>query len=99
MTTKINPSEFASPFDVMHTQTQYAKEQYKKGQKLVHEISEMHIATNGCWSGRTLDGGSLQAYERLAYHACVNELLRGYLEAGGKVIFHGFRNITGEVGL
>lgn len=98
-TTQINLSDFTSPFDAQHTNGPYAKEQYGKGQKLSTEITSLQVAVNGCWSGRTKGGGSLQAYERLAYHACVTDLLRGFMDAGGKVYFHGFRGITGEVSI
>ena len=103
MTTKINLNDFASPFDAQHVGGEYEKEQYLTG-RLLHSQEgwqELDISKSGCWSASNnkTGNGCLQAYERLAYHACVSYLVKGFMEAGGRVTFHGFRGITGQVTL
>jgi len=96
MATKINPEDFRTAFDAQHTT--YKTEQAAKGRELAKQGFTMYVAESGVWSG-SKEGTSLQAYEKLGFHACVIDLIQGFLEAGGKCKFHGFRGINDEVTL
>lgn len=95
--TKFNPEAFTSPFDVMHTGALQEK-QAAEGAKLASDGLTLHIGVNGVWSA-SKPNQHVSSYEKLAYHACVAQLVEGFLKAGGKCLFHGFRGIEGEVTL
>jgi len=96
--TKFNPADFSSPFDSLHIKGDYPVKQTADGAKMATEGLTLHIGVNGVWSA-SKPGQQVQSYEKLGYHACVNNLVQGFLEAGGKCVFHGFKGIEGEVTL
>lgn len=95
--TKIEIRDFVSPLaGLLRNPEQYKREQFAKASEMVREGLTMHVACNGVWSA-SKPNQSVQSYEKLAYHSGAEWILQGFLLAGGKVIFHGFKGINGEV--
>lgn len=103
MTTFIDIAALRSPFhDLMHEPygLKHAALKEREGASLALEGYTMHVARNGVWSASSRDGsGHVQSYERIGYHNRAEFLLKGFLEAGGTCIFHGFMGIAGPVSI
>jgi hypothetical protein len=89
---KLTPADCVSPFDAMAT-PEYHDEQYNEGRKLADEGAVIYISITGCWSADVrpvLSGqtgwGHLAAYERLGYHSCTSDLLRGWQDGGAVIV-------------
>lgn len=98
--TKININDFRSPLESLmapEKREDYAAKRRAEGAKLA-PTHVMHVAGNGVWSARHKNG-HVDSYEKIGYHTCAEQLLQGFLEAGGKCLFHNFRGIDGEVSL
>lgn len=98
--TKIDPSKYVSPMAGFLTNpASYRNQKFQEAEKYTKEGMELHVGSNGVWWGKypTDSGRSVQSYEKIGYHSGAEWLLEGYLAAGGKVFFHGFDGITGEV--
>jgi hypothetical protein len=81
-------------------QVQYRKQRRREGAGLVKEDLTMHVGSNGLWWADSADKlRTLQSFERIGYHTLAEELLYGFLEAGGKCYFHAFKGVNGEVHL
>ncbi len=99
MKTVIQPSDYRSPLaSLLSNPEQYKREQFAKAAHMVREGLTMHVASNGVWSA-SKPGVSVQSYEKLAYHSGTEWIVQGFLLSGGKVIFHNFKGIDGEVTL
>jgi hypothetical protein len=98
---KVNPNDYTSPFQCLLNNPQsYKAHRFAEAKKYVAEGMTLHVAGNGRWYGTFQDKGrSVDSYERLGYHSGANWFLEGYLREGGRVVFHGFKGITGEVTL
>lgn len=57
-------------------------DQYKKGLELGKNCQRIAIGCNGCWGGRTKDGGVITSYEMIGYHRGTAALLQGILDSG-----------------
>ncbi len=102
-TTKISIEDFRSEFEALmapEAKHLYTARKVAEGMNLAREGYEMHVSINGTWSARRSgmdEDSSIYSYEKLGYHSCAEKVLEGFLFAGGKVYFHGYRNIHGEV--
>ena len=70
---------------------------YRRGQKLAAEISELHIAINGVWSARLKEGGIIHSYETIGYHKGSVEFLKGVRDAGVRIVNHYHKSTFREV--
>ena len=104
MSIAIEIKDYSSPF---HCPDSYRDLQLAKAAKYVDEGMTMHVNSLGVWSGSFSDlksencttSRSVSSYEKIGYHTGAEFFLQGFLQAGGKVIFNGFRGIKGEVSL
>lgn len=97
--TLIDPRDYQSPFAAfLQNPEEYKRKRFAEAAAYVREGLTMHVACNGVWSA-SKPNKSVQSYEKLGYHSGAEWLLQGFLLSGGKVIFHNFRNIDGEVTL
>jgi hypothetical protein len=79
----------------------------KEAQDHVKEGMTLHVGQNGLWWGSFPDvhttdptcktSRSVQSYERVGFHSGSDYFLQAFLQAGGTVLFHGFKGIEGEV--
>jgi len=103
-TTKINTNDFRSElehFMAPERREGYAAERRREGAAMA-TTHTMHVAGNGVWSASYREGnisGCVESFEKISYHAFAEQVLQGFLAAGGKCIFHGYRGIYGEVSL
>lgn len=95
--TRIDPRDFTTVLDHLPP-AGYAEKQHAHGVELATGGFEMHVSARGLWSA-SKPGTIVSTYERIGYHSCASEVLRGFLEAGGKCTFGGFRGIEGIVTL
>lgn len=87
----LNPSDFVTEFDAYPRNAKYAEEQYQKG--LDHGIKGwlISIDVDGRWSA-SRDGVHITSYERIGYHACTADLVRGWVDGGAAI--HDYREPT-----
>jgi hypothetical protein len=106
--TKIEIRDFVSPFAVYARMSEeHNRKRRAEAADYVRQGMVMHVGPCGVWSGSFPDqvsensrtSRSVSSYERLGYHNSADQFLLGFLLAGGKVIFHGFKGIKGEVTL
>lgn len=109
MPTVIEIRDFRSPFAALLTNPEETRrERFADAAKYVKDGMTLHVAENGVWSGsfepNTYKVGnascthvSVSSYEKIGYHTGSDWFLQGFLLSGGKVFFHGFRSINGEV--
>lgn len=84
----LNSERFVTAFDAMHKNRDTAARQYQHGMDVGKRANRVHIAVNSVWSASMKDGGSLQSYEGIGYHACTADLLRGFLDSGVTIVVH-----------
>lgn len=97
MPTLIDPRDYRSPFaNLLSNPERYKREQFAKAAQMVREGLTMHVACNGVWSA-SKPGTSVQSYEKVGHHSGAEWIVQGFLLSGGKVIFHNFKGIDGEV--
>jgi hypothetical protein len=74
--------------DALQTAAQLTKtqqDQYDKGREIGAQAEYVSIAVNGVWGAKMKDGGSLQSYEKIGYHAGTEHLLRGFTDSGVQI--------------
>ena len=54
-------------------------EHFDRGVKAAGEMESVSIAVNNVWGGRAKNGGSVQSYEKIGYHAGSTDFIRGVL--------------------
>lgn len=108
--TKIDINDYNSPLTgLLGAPTEIKATRVNNAKSYAAEGMTMHVSSSGVWTGSFPDIVSnkpncityrtLQSYERIAFHSGSEWFLEAFLTAGGKVIFHGFRGIEGEVTL
>lgn len=95
----INPDDFRTGYDSLHTNNGYPERQFAAGEKLAKEGFVMTIGQSGTWAASRSKDSTIVSYERVGYHACTADFLRGFLSAKGKCLFYNFRGIWGQVTL
>ncbi|MGE3483452.1 MAG: hypothetical protein AB7L09_01845 [Nitrospira sp.] len=76
----LNPETFVTLFDGMPSNVAERESRYRDGIRVSREAEYVSISARGTWSARCLDGGSLQSYEGIGYHANTAAFLRGLLD-------------------
>lgn len=99
MLIQVDPNDFRTDFDGLHDGTAYPEQQFAAGEKLAKEGYVLTIGQSGTWVASRSERDTIVSYERLGYHACTKDLLRGFLSANGKCLFYHFRGIWGQVTL
>ena len=84
----LNPDNFITRYDSCPDNLEYAEEQYKKGLEVGNKSREINISYNGVWSATDIYGYNMISYERIGYHACTKDLLKGFLDSNAKIIVH-----------
>ena len=93
----IDPRDYRSPFAGLLTNPEeYRREQFAKAAHMVREGLTLHVAASGVWSA-SKPSTSVQSYEKVGYHSGAEWIVQGFLLSGGKVFFHNFKGIDGEV--
>jgi hypothetical protein len=64
------------------------EEQYRKGLAMSEQAHTISISYSDSWSATMKDGGSQTAYERIGYHACTADLLRGFLDGPAQIVVY-----------
>lgn len=90
----ITPEMFLRPID--HLKTGFpldgdrAKqvENFKRGFLTGRRAEHVFVAVNNVWSAKTKDGGHLQSYEKLGYHAGTAWFFLGVLKSGCPVTIY-----------
>lgn len=80
-----NHDAFAIPMfddDSKPASVEKAKEQLAEGIRIGSAAIQITIGINDVWSAKMKDGGSLQSYEKIGYHARTRELLQGFIASG-----------------
>ena len=98
--TEIDTSKYVSPMAGFLTNpVAYREQRFAEAKGLVKEGMELHVSATGCWSGSFPAhlGRSVESFERIGYHSGAEWFLEGFLAAGGRVVFHGFDGIHGQV--
>ena len=68
---------------------EYASKQYQQGIDLVKDFTEINISVNDTWSASNPEKrSSLNAYEKIGYHAGTASLLTGMLDSGLPIFVH-----------
>jgi hypothetical protein len=98
--TKINLESLVSPFEsLLDDPLAYKAKRFKEAEGYYKEGMTLHVGKSGVWSGSFNGGRFIYSYEKIGYHSGSRWLLEGFLTLGGKVVFHGFKGIHGEVSL
>jgi hypothetical protein len=79
--TFLHPEEFRQQSDFARRDN-YQQEQYERGLPIGRTSVHVWIGFNGVWSAKPNSGGSLVSYERIGYHSCTADLLRGFIDSG-----------------
>lgn len=97
VTATINPADFRTDCDTLPSiiARDYAGEQYRKARELAAKPGAVvYISMTGSWSAEYQSeapynpGGKVHvtAYERLGYHTCTADLIRGWLDGGVRIL-------------
>jgi len=103
MTNKIDPNKYRSQFESSMEESKrpvYARMKRQEGADMAGEGLIMHVSATGLWWATSDDKLRLiESYERIGYHTLAEQLLVGFLGAGGTCYFHEFDGIEGPVEL
>lgn len=91
----INPDDYITSYDNLASNQEHRKEQYRRAYDAGKRGDIIFIARNSVWSaqGAITDKqramGIASSYtstcERLGYHSCTAELLRGWRDSGARI--------------
>jgi hypothetical protein len=85
----LRPADYTTPYDHLHVGTPYPAAQYDKGIQHAEQGYTIHISRTGCWSAvRPDELGGTFSYERIGYHACTSDLVRGWIDGGATIVDH-----------
>lgn len=86
----LNTDSLVTFFDGMGTNSGLAAKQYHEGKLIGMLCDHVSIGYNGCWSATMKDGSHLSSYEKIGYHACTADLMRGFIESGCAIFVYRF---------
>ena len=102
-TTRIDLSTMKSPFLYLmdeDKQGRYKDREIQDGVMHAKEGLEMHVGVSGFYWFKDPTGSRIiETYARIGYHTMAEQILAGFLSAGGVCFFHGFKGIVGQVSL
>lgn len=85
--------DYVTPFDAWRENRDYHQAQYDKALKMAQQGAIIHISVTGGWSAEIppqhayqTGYSSVTAYERIGYHACTADLIRGWQDGGAPII-------------
>jgi hypothetical protein len=82
----LNPDNFITKFD--KDNPAYQVKQYNKGFEISNSSKLIFITATGAWGATFSNGEEMTAYERIGYHSCTADLLRGFLAGKAEIVVY-----------
>jgi hypothetical protein len=77
--------DYVTHYDSLPQNAPRHAEQYETGRRMAREGQTIFIAVNSVWSSQK-PGCFTSSYEKLGYHSCTADLIRGWVDGGATII-------------